>query len=415
ALAYYNAEYAAARQLQVENFSKLKAMVHDHSSRVIENLKKKTYVTGLMTIAALWMGMLIGLGLTALVAYRVTKSTERVFGMIHNVSQTVALSSRSILEESGQLSDAVQRQSNAIQETAASVNEISAMIKNNSESADNSRHYSKLCRDNANGGLKAFKALLESIGSVRRSQESIFAQVEKSNRGIEEITSIIGQIEEKTRVINDIVFQTKLLSFNASVEAARAGEQGKGFAVVAEEVGNLARMSGIAAQEITGLLSHSTARVGSIIQVTRDSVKQTIDEAASMLNLSIKSVSSFEMILSDITSGVSQVDSKVDAISVASREQDIAVSEISKVMHGLDADTQKSALIAHHSTENAVMLRDQAEQLAQLVLEMLRLLHGSSAVTRSLITDLTRSAAADNSLSDEATLENDDGSHHHAA
>ncbi|MBC7465119.1 MAG: hypothetical protein H7256_03945 [Bdellovibrio sp.] len=48
------------------------------------------------------------------------------------------------------------------------------------------------------------------------------------------------EIGNKTKVINDIVFQTKLLSFNASVEAARAGEHGKGFAVVAEEVGKLA-------------------------------------------------------------------------------------------------------------------------------------------------------------------------------
>ena len=58
------------------------------------------------------------------------------------------------------------------------------------------------------------------------------------------------QIKDKVNIINDIVFQTKLLSFNASVEAARAGENGKGFAVVAEEVGNLASVSGKAANEI---------------------------------------------------------------------------------------------------------------------------------------------------------------------
>jgi len=45
--------------------------------------------------------------------------------------------------------------------------------------------------------------------------------------------TLIETINQKTRVINDIVFQTKLLSFNASVEAARAGEHGKGFAVEA--------------------------------------------------------------------------------------------------------------------------------------------------------------------------------------
>jgi methyl-accepting chemotaxis protein len=76
-------------------------------------------------------------------------------------------------------------------------------------------------------------------------------QINYSNEQMSEIVKVIQEIETKTKVINDIVFQTKLLSFNASVEAARAGEQGKGFAVVAEEVGNLAQMSGNAAKEIS--------------------------------------------------------------------------------------------------------------------------------------------------------------------
>lgn len=57
-----------------------------------------------------------------------------------------------------------------------------------------------------------------------------------------EKASISAGIKGKRKVINQIVFQTKLLSFYASVEVARAGESDKGFAVVAEEVGNLATM-----------------------------------------------------------------------------------------------------------------------------------------------------------------------------
>jgi methyl-accepting chemotaxis protein len=87
----------------------------------------------------------------------------------------------------------------------------------------------------------------------------------KSNDEISSIVKVIAEIGDKTKVINDIVFQTKLLSFNASVEAARAGEQGKGFAVVAEEVGNLATMSGKAAEEISSMLGDSMGKVELIV------------------------------------------------------------------------------------------------------------------------------------------------------
>ena len=67
----------------------------------------------------------------------------------------------------------------------------------------------------------------EVIGLSRRNGYNI--------RSLPKVLEIIKTIEDKTKVINDIVFQTKLLSFNASVEAARAGEAGKGFAVVASK------------------------------------------------------------------------------------------------------------------------------------------------------------------------------------
>lgn len=102
--------------------------------------------------------------------------------------------------------------------------------------------------------------MIHSITEISESNDRIMSQVADGNRKISEIVQVISEIGNKTKVINDIVFQTKLLSFNASVEAARAGEHGKGFAVVAEEVGNLAQMSGNAAKEISDMLNGSVSR-----------------------------------------------------------------------------------------------------------------------------------------------------------
>lgn len=382
--AYYAKVYVPERRKQVDNFNRLKNLVKQHSLESLQNVRDKAFESGIYTIICLWFGILLGVSLTAYVSLRVTRQSESVFTDINKVSQVVALSAKNILQEAAQLSDASTRQAAAIQQTAASVNEISAMIKANSDSAEGSRRYSKDCKEQVEHGQKSFKQLLESIDTVRRSQEQIFAQVERGNQGISEITGIISQIEEKTRVINDIVFQTKLLSFNASVEAARAGEHGKGFAVVAEEVGNLARMSGAASHEITGLLSQSMSRVHDIIQQTRASVKQTIEQAEVVLEGSIESVNRFELTLTEIARGVIAVDSKVDAISVASREQDSGVAEISKVMQELDSDTQKTASISHDSARNAQSLSEQSQMLEDLVARMTLVLRGGAAPARTI-------------------------------
>lgn len=92
---------------------------------------------------------------------------------------------------------------------------------------------------------------------IDSSNKELVKEIERNNTELTKITNMISEINEKTQVINDIVFQTKLLSFNASVEVVRAGEHGKGFAVVAEEVGNLASMSGKASLDISEMLETS--------------------------------------------------------------------------------------------------------------------------------------------------------------
>ncbi|MCX7978832.1 MAG: methyl-accepting chemotaxis protein, partial [Bdellovibrionaceae bacterium] len=96
---------------------------------------------------------------------------------------------------------------------------------------------------------------------IKVSAQKFSEDMHGSIQELEAAMGVIRQVAKKTEVINEIVFQTKLLSFNASVEAARAGEAGKGFAVVAEEVGKLAKMSGDAATEISQIVEKGLSAV----------------------------------------------------------------------------------------------------------------------------------------------------------
>ncbi len=169
------------------------------------------------------------------------------------------------------------------------------------------------------------------------------------------------------KVINDIVFQTKLLSFNASVEAARAGDAGKGFAVVAEEVGNLARMSGKAAEEISKLLAHSTKEVEEIISSTTAKLDESFRGAKVKVDHGVEVAQRCSEVLASIVENVNSVSQTVGEISSASREQASGVAEINKAMAEMDKVTNDNAASAAASVNIADQLAAQATELKVII------------------------------------------------
>lgn len=149
-------------------------------------------------------------------------------------------------------------------------------------------------------------------------------KLEASNHEIAAIVNVFTEIQEKAKVINEIVFQTQLLSFNASVEAARAGEHGKGFAVVAEEVGNLAEMSGSASGEIGGLLSESLKKVENTVEEVQSQIAKLVVEGGRGI-----------LVLEQIVQEAQVANQKTLEISQASEEQSKGIREISLAMNQL--------------------------------------------------------------------------------
>ncbi len=238
------------------------------------------------------------------------------------------------------LSATSSNQAAAVQETAASIEEISAMAKKSAESAGESERASHHSQSTAERGQKIVTEMVEAVENIQACNDRIEKTVTDSNASFKEIFAVIEEIGTKTRVINDIVFQTKLLSFNASVEAARAGEHGKGFAVVAEEVGNLAQMSGNAAQEISHLLAESVKKVDYIVQNTTSVVGATMVDAKTAVVRGVGVAKECARTLNDIVTVSEQLLQNVSSISLASQEQSSGVAEVSKALHQIDQSTQ---------------------------------------------------------------------------
>jgi len=215
-----------------------------------------------------------------------------------------------------------------------------------------------------------------AIKEINVSNEAILTQIGESNSQISEIARVIAEIGNKTKVINDIVFQTKLLSFNASVEAARAGEHGKGFAVVAEEVGNLAQMSGNAAKEISEMLAESIKSVEGIVENTKQKVERLISDGRQKVQSGIVIADQCGTVLNEVVDNVAELNTMVTEISVASQEQSQGVNEITKAMNELDQTTHANATTSQHVSGYATSLSEESKDMNGIVVELLAVVQG---------------------------------------
>ena len=117
----------------------------------------------------------------------------------------------------------------------------------------------------------------ESSGRTRSQTEEITRRVRSANEQMAALSSAMDNISDNAQQITkiakdieDIAFQTNILSLNASVEAARAGAAGKGFAVVANEVKRLATKSAEAAQSATEMVNNTKAIIQTGVELTAD-------------------------------------------------------------------------------------------------------------------------------------------------
>ncbi|MCT7908438.1 methyl-accepting chemotaxis protein [Arcobacter lacus] len=158
-----------------------------------------------------------------------------------NLSNGEQLENNSTIMKSSmqKLAQKANEQSTSLEQTATAVEQISSITRNNTQNAQK----------------------MSSLGeTVKSAAQTGYGLADKTTLSMDEINQKVSAINEAISIIDQIAFQTNILSLNAAVEAATAGEAGKGFAVVAQEVRNLANKSSEAANEIKVLVESATLK-----------------------------------------------------------------------------------------------------------------------------------------------------------
>ncbi|MEA3288989.1 MAG: methyl-accepting chemotaxis protein [Campylobacterota bacterium] len=236
--------------------------------------------------------------------------------------QTLGDSSNVLLDNVDGLSKNSNEAAASLEETSAALEEITNNISNNTNNIVKMAGYAN-----------------NVTTSVKKGQ----GLATQTTQAMDQINEEVSAINEAISVIDQISFQTNILSLNAAVEAATAGEAGKGFAVVAQEVRNLASRSAEAANEIKNLVENATVKANNGKQIADEMIDGYTD-----LNNSISST--LELIVD---------------VETASKEQQSGIVQINDAVNILDKQTQQNASIASQTKQIAVQTDDIAKIIIQ--------------------------------------------------
>ncbi len=330
-------------------------------------------------VAVMFVVAMISVAIVAKIIAKPIKNLISGFERLKHDAVSLMDAQKRVKSSSQSLSSAVTEQAAALEEVAASIEQISAMVSRNTENAQSADQFVDEGAQKSQQVQETSGTLTSGIGELGGTVTGILDQVRQGNDQMSEIARLIGEIAGKTKVINEIAFQTKILSFNASVEAARAGEHGKGFAVVAEEVGNLAEMSGSSAKEISEMLGDSVKKVKEIIENWQTQSEQMTQQANEKVQGGIDLTEQTSQALGEITEVVTRIQEMVKQIAEASREQAVGVSEINKAISEMSTTTQLNASSSQALSSESEKLGKLAEHLDQTVQELSLVVSGSKS------------------------------------
>lgn len=297
----------------------------------IDNVVRDTFLQ-ILLISVLVM-ILVNVVAIMTIVKDIVASMAKISTELGASSQEVSSASSQLDAASQKLAEGTTEQAASIQETSSTLEETASMVQQNRDNTKQAAVLAKQSKEYANKSNSEMHKMMDAMEDLKKSSA--------------EISKII-------KVIDEIAFQTNILSLNAAVEAARAGDAGKGFAVVAEEVRSLAQRSAQAAKETATIIESNITMSEQGVHIARD-VQGSIAE---------------------IDEQSKKVSELLDEISVATDEQAQGISQINQAVSQMEAVMASNAATAEESSAASKALYAQTINMNEIIDDLNKVVNG---------------------------------------
>lgn len=247
-----------------------------------------------------------------------------IMDIIKHTAIAVRTATQEISQDNINLKQRTEEQAAALEEIAASMEQMTSTVEQNANNASQATQLASQAKEYVKHGETMVGAVVTAMNEIHASSKKMF---------------------EIINLINEVAFQTNLLSLNAAIEAAHAGEQGRGFAIVAAEVRQLAQRTAASAQEIEQLIKNSVTKAKEGTTLVDDTMKK----------------------LTQIVKAVTTVSDIMGEIAAANQEQAKSIHYVNQSISHIDDMTQQNTLLVKEIATASESMYTEAINLEQQV------------------------------------------------